>query len=266
MNAVLKSILDANPDLQPGGGGMPQPMPGSAVTRIELLRAQQPGGELLGYVQSQDIVYFEQLYRKLPPNGMYAATPNKPVTFTLGAFQVPKSMVLVIVDYSFDIYRFSGASASDFVPVETNRLSTQVGWDITVDQVRQAQLSYQIIPGVQTQNEQTFPSNNPLAAPQAWQFDAVRASQNQGPAGPALSLMPQRHHRPGLVKVANNYVARSTSVLRVACSIINYVPIPIGFFEANVCGILMPQNVYDSYQKAAAPIGDALVPKLQGSP
>lgn len=263
MNAPLKSILDANPDLR--GGALAQPFPGAAVTRIELLRAQQPGGELLGYVQSQDVVYFEQLYRKLPPNGMYAATPNKPLTFTMGAFQVPKNMVLVVVDYNFDIYRFSGASASDFVPIETNRLSTQIGWDITVDQVRQAQLSFQIIPGEQTQNEQVFPSNNPLAPAEGWQFDLVRASQNQGPAGPALSMMPQRHHRSGNVKVSNNYVARSTSVLKVTCSIINYVPIPIGFFEANVCGVLMPQNVYDSYQKAAAPVGDAVVPRLPGA-
>jgi len=263
MSATLKSILDANPDLR--GGGLPQPMPGAAVSRIELLRAQRPGGELLGYVQSQDIVYFEQLYRKLPPRGMYSATPTKPVTFTMGSFQVPKSMVLVIVDYNFDIYRFSGAAASDFVPIETNRLSTQVGWDITVDQVRQGQLSYQIIPSVQTQAEQSFPQNNPLAPAQPWQFDLVRASQNQGPAGPALSMMPQRHHRPGNVKVANNYVVRSSSVLNVSCSVINYVPIPLGFFEANVAGILMPQNVWDSYQKAASPVGDAIVPTLPGA-
>lgn len=265
MTFPLKQVLDANPDLR--SGHLPQPMPGSAVTLMPSMRAQQPGGELMAYVQSQEIQYFEQLYRKLPPDGMYAATPNKPETFTMGVFKVPESMVLVIVDFAFDIYRFSGAAASDFFPIENKRLSTQVGWDITVNNTRPGQqLSFQLIPAVQTQSQQAFAQKNLLAPAQPWQFDQIRASQSQGPAGPALSMMPQRHHRDGQVKVSSNYVARSSSELIVTCSIINEIPIPVAFFEANIMGMLMPQNTWDAYQLAAAPTGTPQIPKLPGSP
>lgn len=253
----LAAVLAANPGLS-AGQVPPAPMPAAAI--IPMVRAQQPGGELLGYLQSTDIEYFEQLYRVLPPTGMFSASPNKPVTFTMGAFHVPKSQVLVILDYSFNIYRFSGAAAGDFVPVENNRLSTQVMWDIKVNERRQGQnLRYQIIPQPATQSQQTFAPNNPLAPPQQWQFDQVRAVQLQGPGGPALSGMPQRHHRSGQVRVSNQYVAKSGDTFNVTCSIINQIPIPIGFFEANVMGVLLSQNVYDAYQAANAPTGSPQV-------
>ncbi len=259
--ATLRQIYDANPGF---GAPKPQPQPMSSLI-IDTVRAQKPGGELLGYVQHDSLLYFEQLYRILPPKGFSKATPDRPVTFVMGAFRVPRSQVLVIEDYSFDIYRWSGISAGDFVPLDENRLSTQVGWDIKVNEKRPSSLSYQIIPQVQTQQQQAYQSTNPLAAPQEWEFEQVRAQQLQGPAGPAMSLMPQRHHRRGLVKVSNQYVAKSGDTLVVTCSIINPVAIPLAFFEANVMGLLMPQNMYDAYQLANVPTGDPTVPPIPGT-
>ncbi len=264
MVAPLKALLDANPDLR--GGLPPAPAPGAGY-RIPTVRAQSPGGELMSYVPSEGVLWFEQLYRTLPPRGMYQATPNKPLTFVLGTFQVPKSMVLVIVDYAFDIYRFSGAAAGDFVPVETNRLSTQVGWDININNNRPGNLKFQIIPKEQSQSQQSFPSTpNPTQPPAQYLFDNARASTQQNAAGPGLSLLPQRHHRDGNVKISNTYVAKSTSVVTVACSILNKIPLPIGFFEANICGVLLPQNVYEAYQQASMPVGNPLVMPLPGAP
>jgi len=246
------------------GAPPPQPLPGSG-TRIQTVRAQPPGGALMGYMQSQAVLWFEQLYRKLPPEGMFGATPSRPVRFTMGAFRVPKSMVLVVQDYAFDIYRFSGAAAGDYVPIEENRLSTQIGWDIQVDSDRPANLSFQIIPQVQSQSQPTFATIAPGVPAQQWQFDEVRALQNQGPAGPALSMMPQRRHRPGLMKLSNQYVARAGQVLQVTCSVINAVPIPIAFFEAGVTGLLITQSVFDAYQTAAAPVGDPFQAPIAGA-
>lgn len=257
----LRAIYEANPLL---GQPLPQPQPMSSLI-IDTVRAHKPGGELLGYVQSEGLLYFEQLYRVLAPKGFSKATPQKPVTFLMGSFRVPRSQVLVIEDYSFDIYRFSGITAGDYLSLEQNRLSTQVGWDIRVDDKRPASLSYQIIPQPQTQTQAAFASTNPLAPAEHWQFEQVRAQELQGPAGPALSLMPQRHHRRGLVKVSNQYHVRSGSTLVVTCSIINPISIPIAFFEANVMGILMPQNMYDAYQSANVPIGDPTVPPIPGT-
>lgn len=241
------------------GGGHHPP----TVVKIPTARTLQPGGELLGYLQSQDLEYFERLYRVLPQPGMFSATPSKPVTFTMGAFRVPKSQVLVILDYSFDIYRFSGASPGDYIPVEPNRLSTQVMWDINVNGKRERlNTSYQVIPQQPTQSNQAFATANVMAPPQAWQFASVRAAQQQAPGGYGLAGMPQRRHREGLVKVSNQYVARASETLEVGCSVINGIPFPVAFFEANVFGLLISQQVYDAYQAANAPTGNPQVPVM----
>lgn len=253
-------------DLSAFGGQAPaRPMPGAGVTRVETVRAHAPGGEMLGYLQSEQILYFEQLYRKLPVDGLYNATPSKPVTIVMGSFRVPRSQVLVILDYNFDIYRFSGAFAGDYVPVENNRLSTQVGWDITVNANRQGAVQYQIIPGVPTQSQQPYGPTAVGSTAQDWEFELVRSAELQGPAGPALSMMPQRHHRSGLVKASNNYVVRSTGDLIVTCSVINRIPTPIAFFEANVMGILMPQSVYDAYQAVNYATGNPDIANFPGT-
>lgn len=262
MGNPVEAITQANPGF--ALGGLPKPQPGAAITRMYTVRAQQPGGALMEYAPSDKVLWFEQLYRKLPPDGMFGARPNKPVVFAMGAFRVPQSMVLVVIDYSFNIYRFSGAAAGDFVPLEENRLSTQVGWDILVDASRPANLNFQIIPQVQSQQQPVFQTIRPGTPAQQWQFDEFRALQNQIPAGPAGAMMPQRHHRDGLVQLSNSYVARSGSVFSVRCNIINQIPIPIAFFEANVCGMLLPQNVYDAYQNAAIPTGDPVMNPVPG--
>lgn len=259
---ALRQFLDANPQL----GVVPQPSPKpTAAVVMDTARAMNVGGELLKYVQSEQLLYFEQLYRVIAPRGLFNASPNKPLTFTMGAFRVPRSQVLVVLDYNFDIYRFSGAAAGDFVPLEDNRLPTQIGWDININQSRPGSLSYQIIPQVQTQNSQQYASGSPLQQADNALFESIRAQQLQGPAGPALSMMPQRHHRRGLMKVSNNYVVKSNETVNVTCSVINSVPIPLAFFEANICGILFPQNVYAAYQAANVPTGNPLVPALPGA-
>ncbi len=191
---------------------------------------------------------------------MFSATPSSPITFTLGSFRVPKNQVLVVTDYSFNIYRFSGASPGDYFPIEENRLSTQVGWDINVDGSRQADLSYELIPSVETQNSAAFPVPSTSDDPaQDYQFEQVRQMQNLGAVSAASSLMPQRLVRPGRTPVANNYVAQTNSNLNVSCSIIRRIPIPIAFFEATISGMLMTQGVYIQYQKGIIPFGVPLV-------
>lgn len=243
--------------------GTPRTAGPVAATTISTIRALDPGGEMMSYLQSREIEYFERTWRILGPNGIYSATPHKPVSFTMGAYRVSQSQVLVILDYAFNIYQPSGIAAGDYVPVLPNRLPTQVMWDIKVDEKREGQnIQHQVIPQVQAQNQQAFASANVLANPQQWEFDAVRAAQLQGSSGPATAGMPQRRHRDGLVKVANQYVARSSTTFNVTCSIINPISIPIAFFEANVMGILLPQNVYDAYQAANAPTGNPQIPVM----
>ncbi len=234
------------------------------VKDIELIRSQQPGGELLGYVQSRNITWWERTFRVLAPRGIYTATPSNPVNFTMGSYRLSQGQVLIVVDYAFDIYVFSGISPDDYVPIEPpSRLSTQVMWDIKVDTQRPGQnMQHQVIPKEQTQTQQAFAPNNPLAPAEQWQFDAVRASEQQGPGGAALAGMPQRRFRPGRVQIANQYEVRSGSSVVAECAVINPIPVPVVFFEVSLAGILMAQNDYDSYQAANLPSGTPQVPVL----
>lgn len=251
----------------PGYGPEPTPAQHSSlpqtVTRLATARTLQPGGELLGYLQTRALQFFERNYRSFAPEGAAQATPRKPTTFTLGAVQVPKSQVLVILDYSFNIFTFSGLAPGDYVPVEPNSLSTQVMWDINVD-ARHDQLNaqYQVIPQRSSVANQAFADRNPLATAVDWQFEQERAAQQQSTAAFGLAGMPQRHHRPGKVQVANQYIARGTETLKVECAIINPIPIPVAFFEADIAGFLVAQQVYDAYQAMNAPTGNPQVPVL----
>jgi len=248
------------PGPRPVAPPLPDLGPAPGTDRVATVRAQVPGGQALSYVQSDKLLWFERVYRKLPPKGTFSATPSKPLTFTMGSFRVPKNQVLVVTDYSFNIYRFSGASPGDYLPIEENRLSTQVGWDITVDGSRQADLSYELIPSVETQSAAAFPIASTSDDPaQDYQFEQVRQMQNQGAVPAYGSLMPQRIVRPGRTPVANNYVAQTNSNLNVSCSIIRKIPIPIAFFEATLSGMLMPQSIYIQYQKGIIPFGVPIV-------
>lgn len=245
---------------------LPLPAGESPTTMtVPTVRAQAPGGAVLTYAQSQSLTWFERTYRALPPTGMYSATPSKPVSFTLGSYRVPVNQVLIVLDHAFDIYRFSGLVAGDFVPIEANRLSTQVGWDITASEsTRDQDLGFQLIPAAPSLNQPSFQQLGFGASADAWQFEVARQVQNQGQVPAAASMLPQRHTRPGLMKVSSNYVVRAGSTIDVKCNVIRRIPMPIGFFEGNICGILMPQNVFLEYQKTAVPYGNPQVNKLPG--
>jgi hypothetical protein len=234
---------------------------------MQAMRVQPAGGQLLNYVQHESVLWFERLYRKLPVNGMYAATPSQPVSITMGAEHVPGSMVLIVLDYRFDIYRFSGAYPGEYVPVGNRRLSTQVGWDIAFSGNKRAgNFEFQLVPQVPLSAvQQSFATSiNPSLGPQQpqqWEFDQARQLNSQSTVAAGLSLMPQRHHREGLMQVSNEYVLRSSDTLTFTCNVFNTIPIPIAFFEVNFTGILMQQALFDQFQLNGRPIAG-----LQGSP
>src|SRR5690606_34718145 len=94
------------------------------------------------------IIPFEQLYRRLPEEGMYSPTlsPSRPFSFEMGAYTVPSRQALLLYDLRPDIYRFSGIDPGDYVPLETRRFGSIMGFDITVDQRHVGQMSFELDP------------------------------------------------------------------------------------------------------------------------
>lgn len=270
-----------NPHLAPAGG-MPTQGGESATYSCEAGRIVQAGGMLAQLLAHPAFIPFEYLFRKLPREGIYQATPQKNFTFDLGRFRVPAQMAFALIDYRFDIYRFSGAAAFDYVPIESRRLSGQIGYDVTVADYRKSNLRFELEPGPITNGagqtnqqppsggiiaagaefNQVFPPQigNPFFPPSAPPFGATPAefmsaasASSASPGGPGLSLLPQRTERQGALALPFTMIARENQELRFKSVVFRRVPIPVAFFECDVTGVLMPMNVLDQLLQTMAP-------------
>jgi hypothetical protein len=266
---LAQRFLQANPALQTGQAP-PPPEPASHV-RPCATPVVQSGGALASLLMHPAFTPLEQLYRKLPEEGMFLASPQRNFRFELGAFQVPSSMTFLFVDYSFRLYRLSGAAAGDTVPLEERRLSTLLGFDVTVDAYRKGNLMYQLDPTPIEATKQAYnappsagtiasgmgsgggrpgigvfpPSSAPQGATQA-QFNAAPFARSAAPGGAGLSLLPQRSERQGALPLPFTYLVESNQRVQFSCTVFKPIPIPLAFIEVDVTGVLMPSNVVDT--------------------
>ena len=149
----LSALGAANP-----GFGQPPPVEGGYGALCSSDRVVFAGGQLASYMKPEGMIPLEYVFRRLPIDSIFDATPNRPCQFEMGNFAVPAEHGFVLLDYNFNIYRPSGAAADDFVPLEDNRLSTQVGWDIQANATRQGNYRYEIQPIPPENNSPTFQS------------------------------------------------------------------------------------------------------------
>lgn len=222
-------------------------MPGAATSHsFNVDRFVMAGGQLNAEILHPTAVPFEQLYRRLPEEGMFApgVTPSNPFVFELGSFTVPDQMSLLIFDLRPDIYRFSGVDAGDFVPIENRRFGSIMGFDVTVDQRRQGNVKFEIDPSpIQRTSQSAFQSSNsthPTA--NAGAYVAGRANQFASPAGVGTALQPQRHERYGALSIPFTMIARSKQTVQVRCVIFRPIPAPIAFVEYDIAGVLVPEQ------------------------
>jgi len=245
-----------------GYRGMDAPA-ATTLTSCNTQRVNFAGGVLASYLTPEMMTPLERTWRKSPEDGIFSASPARPFTFELGSIHVPVSMAFVLLDYRFDIYRPSAVSPGDTVPLESRRLSTQVGWDLVASNKRQGNVEYELIPSQPSPDQSAFgsssfvnggiiPGTGPSRATQD-QFNAAAANNAQVPAGPGLAILPQRHHREGLLQSPVPWVVRSSDTLQARCIVFNAVKIPIAFFESEIFGFLTPQNILDEMLKAVAP-------------
>jgi hypothetical protein len=234
---------------------------GGVITACATDRVMLAGGQLSSYLIPESIVPFEAVFRRLPIDGIFTATPSQQCEFEMGFVHVPETMGFVVLDTRFAIYRPSGSAAGDFVELEDNRLSTQVGWDIKANANRQGNYHYELnplppanasSPAYQSMPNLGIPSASAPGSATDDDFAAARASSVQSPSF-GLSLMPQRHFRQGLLHVPAPWILHSSEDFIMSCSVFRAIPIPVGFFEASVFGFLMPDSNLIAMQKAIAP-------------
>jgi hypothetical protein len=232
---------------------------------------QLAGGALNTLLVNPEVVPFEQLYRRLPEEGMFldSVSPESPFVFELGAFRAPQTFCLALFDLRPDIYRFSGVDAGDTVPVEARRFSSILGFQISVDQSQPGNINYQLDPvPIQTfteaftQPQAGFGELPPAIAAQLGQSQGARfnigaASNFATAAGAGTSLLPQRPTRYGPQNAPFTLYVWSGQTFQVRCVIYNPIPSPIAFIEYDIAGFLVPEVYMRSLLECMKPLTNA---------
>jgi len=245
------------PVLDPrAGGGLFPGQPGAATTLgCSTSRVSLAGGALNQLIQHPSVVVFEQLFRKLPEQGMFSPTvsPQRPFVFEMGAFKTPGKMALLLFDLRPDIYRFSGIDAGDYVPVTARRFSSIMGFDIQVNQKHQGNIQFQLDPqAIDFQGQQAF-APSPGISDLTTVLNIGQSSSFANVAGIGNALNPQRPERYGAQSIPFTLIARSGETVQVKCAIFRPVPSPIAFIEYDIAGIMLPEIWLDELLKQVSP-------------
>lgn len=270
-------------------GRMMGGQPPSTAQACNATRVIQAGGDLVSLLLHPSVTPFERIWRRLPEEGIHLATRERPFTFEVGAYRVPKNMALLVAEYKFDVFRFNGASPWDMVPMETRRLPLSMGYDINFDQYRKGNLQVEVLPvPPPTQQEAFTPtptggtvmsgkSVSPLdlfgqasTAPPAIATvydntsgsgpNAATMSQSAIPAlGAGSALLPQdQEEQQGPRRLPFTFYARENQAVQLRVAVFGMIPIPIAFFESRLKGYLMPLNTLDMLLRSVSPCSEQI--------
>lgn len=231
------------------------PLKSQRSRQFETKRVVEAGGDFASQLLLETFPVFERIWRRLPEEGMYASSvaPSNPFVFELGAFTVPERMALLVFDVRPDIYRFSGVDPGDFVPVESRRFGSIMGFELTVEQEHKGNIEFQIDPvPIQRTSQQAFQSNN-IESPQfnATQFAIGQSAANANTQGSSSMILPQRPTRYGPpAPLPFTIYVKSNQTIQARCSIFRPIPTPIAFIEFDISGYLVPLTFSDNLQES----------------
>lgn len=229
------------------------------ATACDTVRTQLAGGFLPTLAMHAELAPTEEVYRKLPASGMFTATPAKPYILELGSFTVPSNMVLLLLDWRYDIYRPDPVMVGNVLPIPDRSLALSIGWDIQFNSQRPGNVKYQIAPAFPSASQAAYIANpnagiimgagapGPASAPQV-DFDNARAAALQSTTM-GLGMQPQRHRRDVQPDMPFTYILEPTHRLVLRAIIFQPVPIPLSFFEAEFSGILTGANAFKNFMK-----------------
>lgn len=219
-------------------GALPAPI------RQGIQRVLQAGGAISSRVTHPSLLFFEQLWRRLPEQGIFSANLNfsNPLSIPMGTFRVPPRQTLLLFDLRPDVFTFSGADPFDWVPVANRRFSGQMGWDITIDGQRLGNTKFELNP-IARVAEQPQPSQLSGRAGTPAEFAAARAAQFGASLGTGTALQPQRPERFGPRELPLTLWVNEGSTFAVSASIFRRILFPIAFFEFDLAGLLVPAEL-----------------------
>ena len=236
--------------LLPDMGGMP----GSDSDAIT--SQHEPGGLAVAGMVNPSIQIMKWGWRVLPEESFFsnAVTPQSPLQFELGSFQVPKSVELWLFDYETSVYRFSGLDPADWIKAEVGRFSGVMGFDLTINsQTRPGNVRFEIDPHNISGQKQMF--SNVASGGLATVADFNRAAANSfaATASPGLALFPPSRDRLGPRNGPFTYVIPETMSVALSCVIFRPITSPIACIEGIVAGYLVDRMVSQQIQRETIP-------------
>jgi hypothetical protein len=262
-------FVDTLDPRNPGPFPAPAPDPGgwsSFGSDCNADRVQLAGGLFNQLLVHPEITPFEQLYRRLPEEGMFVPrlSPERPFAFELGAFRPPDGFDLLLFTLRPDIYRFSGIAAGSTVPVERRRFSTQLGFDLTIDQRHHGTTLFQLDPiAIQVASEAFTPAVFPQTAGEGLngipnpRFNISAASSFGSSSGPGTSLLPQRPQRYGPLAMPFTLYVKNGQTVQVRCVVFRPLQDPIAFIEYDIAGFLLPELWVNTMMECLKPLSNA---------
>jgi len=195
-------------------------------------------------IQSPSIEPFEDEKRVLPNDAWYAAvrSPTNPTQFEINHYKVPNGRALIVLDFSFQPYRFSGVGAFESEPMEDRRLSGIMGYRFTVNNDVPAVINFQLEPVPSNFERQQF-RPDPLKLTQPGQrtvqdFQRAQALSYGSAAGYGTGILPQRSGRIGSAEGPAAYLVTQEQSIVMAGIIYRPVPIPLAFVSGRIAGYL----------------------------
>lgn len=273
MGAAVRQ-LDGREHFESNGYGEASTSQGCSAERVQLA-----GGALQTLIVHPSARPFEQLYRRLPEEGLFAPTvsPQRPFVGELGAFRVPDNFMLLLFDLRPDIYRFSGIDAGDYVPVQPRRFSSIVGFDLTIDGQHPDNVQFELDPApIQRSSLQAYAPQpvtppttvTPQSAAAAFllgldqaptpqsEFNLAAANSFADAAGAGTSLLPQRPTRYGALSAPFTLFVPSSKTIQIRFVAFRPMPSPIAFIEYDIAGVLVPKTWAVSLLECAKPVAE----------
>lgn len=226
-----------------------------------------PGGALFDKLQADRYPTFQRIFRTRGTGSLYSSnlSRSKPYSFTLGQMVPPKGSTLIVTEYRFRIYRYSGIQAGLSRLVDGEELTTYLGVKfVSSGQGVPWNMQNELSPAPATiQN----PAANPIAPPRGFVAAGAPVGPKVSPAGFAnafsnqstqgstvgSALLPFDSDRVGDKDGPFSVWVSDQSSLELSLFCFRRLPYPIAFFEMKIAGYTLPQTEADRLRTQLIP-------------
>jgi len=203
-----------------------------------------PGGDLVEAVQHPAFTTVEYFFRALPEDAWsnIGLNPQNPIKFELGAFQVPKEQIFLLMDYEFVALQQSGVDPYDFQQADPYRFSGFMGFDVRVGARRMGNLFYQLDPAPVQFSRPSFDRPAGTRRGGSAEFNRAAANAFGSVAGEGSSLLPVRSNVQGARGLPFTMIGQGGDQVSLSVVIFRRITAALAGIQGSVSGYTIHQN------------------------